>query len=345
MIYSQTDGLKYIMEEKEIERLPDQFPSNVPNGADSFSKIFSDIETLMNKNIHVNVTLGAAGAGNGILNDHGAGHIAMVEERAYRILGERAKQLSGYEIFILLLSIHFHDVGNVLGREAHEEKIEEIFITLKDQIPLDYPVKRLIRDIAMAHGGKVDGDKDTISRVQELVHVDGLPIRAAVLASILRYADEIADDKNRASTFLLEVGGVPPANKVFHEYSKALEPAVIIEDTLQLQYSISHKQATEKTTKNSEEVYLYDEILLRIQKCLCELEYCRKYSQGFIHISCITVNICVCSDSGMRELYSDSFKLRLSGYPNMEDYFPMKRCTTCIKAGNGEHLVKIVNGG
>lgn len=345
MIYSQTDGLKYIMEQKEIERLSDQFPSNVPNGADSFSKIFFDIEKMMNRNVHINVTLGAAGAGNGILNDHGAGHIAMVEERAYKILGERAKQLSGYEIFILLLSIHFHDVGNVLGRDAHEEKIEEIFITLKGQIPLDYPIMRLVRDIAMSHGGKVDGDKDTISRVQELVHLDGLPIRAAVLASVLRYADEIADDKNRASTFLLEVGSIPPANKVFHEYSKALEPAVIIEDTLKLQYSISHKQATEKTTKNNEEVYLYDEILLRIQKCLCELEYCRKYSQGFIHISCIAVDICVYNDEGMKEIYRESFKLRLSGYPNMEDYSPVNRCTTCIRADSGEKLVEIVNGG
>lgn len=342
MIYNPTDGLKYIMENKENSNIAEQFPPNIPNGAESFSEIFHNIEVTMQEKVHKHVVVGAAGSGDGILNDHGVGHIEMVEERAYKILGNRAEMLSGYEIFFLLLSIHFHDVGNILGREAHEEKIEDVFLALGDQIPIDNTAKRLIRDIAISHGGKVDGDKDTIAFVPEQIYIDGLPIRAAMLASILRYADEIADDKNRTSAFLLDVNAIPAGNKVFHEYSKALEPPVVEGGTLQLQYSLTRNQVITKTTKNDEEVYLYDEILLRVKKCLCELEYCRKYSQGFINLSCITVGISVYSDNGMRELYKDSFRLRISGYPDMSSYECQKKN---IIIDTGEKLVKAINGG
>ena len=67
-------------------------------------------------------------------------------------------------------------------------------------------------------------------------------------------------------------------------------------------------------------MFLYDEILVRLQKCLCELEYCRKYSQGFIKVSCFSVSICVWNQNGHKSIYTDTFRLRLSGYPNISAY-------------------------
>lgn len=344
MIYHEIDGLKYIMEQKEIAKTQGQFPSHVPQGSTSYTQIFDNIEKMMNSTVHKHVVAGAASAGDGMLNDHGEDHISMVEERAYMILGERVDDLNGYEIFFLLLSIHFHDVGNLLGRDAHEEKIDEIFNTLGKQFPLDKTAQRLIRDIATSHGGNYNGNKDTISYVQEVTHIDGIKIRASLLASILRYADEIADDKNRASSFIAAVGSIPEKNKVFHEYSLSLEPPIVNGDTLNLQYYIPNKFVTEKISKNDTEVYLYDEILLRVQKCLCELEYCKKYSQGFIHISCISVSISVLSENGLKELYKDSFRLRLGGYPDMSLYEPQKCCTNPpLRANNGIELISLIN--
>ena len=345
-MYNEIDGLKYVMEQKELKKLDGEFPTHVPNNAESYTKTFFEIERTMNSQVHPNITLGAAAAGDGILNDHGVDHVAMVEERAFKLLGKKAYELCGYEIFFLLLAIHFHDVGNMLGREAHEEKIDEIFDALGDKFPLDNIAQRLIRDIAMSHGGRIDGNKDTLFYVQEKVYIDGILIRASLLASILRYADEIADDKNRASAFLLKVGTVPDKNKAFHEYSLALEPPVINGDTLHLTYNIANEFISNKISKNDTEVYLYDEILSRIQKCLCELDYCRKYSQGFIPITCLSVSIMVLNENGRKVIFKDSFRLRLGGYPDISRYAPHNCCVEQnIRAADAIELIDIIRKG
>lgn len=346
MIYNEIDGLRYIMEKKEKGKTKEQFPTRNSRNVKSYAKIFFDIENIMNTEIHPYVTLGASSVGDGMLNDHGSGHVAMVAERAYMLLGEKAYELSGYEIFFLLLAIHFHDVGNILGRDEHEEKIDEVFDALGDVIPLDNVAKRLIREIAMSHGGKVDGNKDTISYVREVDYVDGLRIRASLLAAILRYADEIADDKNRASSLLLKLGTIPPKNKVFHMYSLSLEPPVVNGDTLILKYNIDEELVKNKVTKIDTEVYLYDEILLRLQKCLCELEYCRKYSQGFLRVSCISVTITIWNKKGLSTIYEDSFKLRLGGYPDISMYGPDKWCINSnIRVLSAVELINVIGGG
>ena len=48
---------------------------------------------------------------------------------------------------------------------------------------------------------------------------------------------------------------------------------------------------------------------------------------------------------GMKEIYRDSFKLRLRGYPNIDDYHPLRQCITAIKAADGAQLLKLVSGG
>lgn len=264
-LYRETDGLKYIMEQKEINGKPNEFPELVPNGATSFTHIFSEIEAFMNSEIHKYVEGGAAVAGDGMLNDHEPGHIAMVMARAYMLVKDSVQDLKGYEIFFLLLSIHFHDVGNIYGRDAHEEKICNVFEALGDKFPLNSTARRLITNIAMSHGGNHDGDKDTLAYVQEKEYVDGVTIRASILASLLRFADEIADDKNRASSVLVALKVIPKENKAFHEYSRSLEPPVIEADTLLLHYNIRNDLLFDRVSKLDSEVFLYDEILSRIQ--------------------------------------------------------------------------------
>ena len=91
------------------------------NGTDYFDR-YSRIAAYLNENVHPNVNQGATAMGDGWLTDHGPKHIATVIRRASDLLcGDSF--LTPYESYILLLSIHFHDVGNVFGREKHEKKI------------------------------------------------------------------------------------------------------------------------------------------------------------------------------------------------------------------------------
>lgn len=341
-LYKEADGLRYIMEQKEKAGKDGEFPQVVPNGAISFTHIFFEIEAFMNSEIHKHVLEGAAVNGNGILNDHGPGHIAMVADRAYMLVKGNVQDLTGYEIFFLLLSIHFHDVGNIYGREAHEEKIINIFEALGKKFPLDATARRLITNIAMSHGGNHEGNKDTIADVHEKDYVDGMLIRSSILAALLRFSDEIADDKTRTFSILPALGAIPKENQAFHEYSRSLEPPVIEGNTLLLHYNIRHDLLVNRIPKLDSEIFLYDEILHRVQKCLCELDYCKRYSQGFIHVSCLSVRINVLAPGELKEIYQMCFQARITGYPDQNLYNLASCSHPKVPAETGEALIALI---
>ena len=136
--YKEVDGLRYTMEQLQNSGEKDQFPT----GKGDLVASFKYIEDYMNQNCHPNTTLGAALHGDGLLTDHGVEHVKMVIQNAGKLVGDmQYKRLNGYEIYLLLLAIHFHDVGNVCGRQEHEKKIDDIITALGDRLPLDTPEK------------------------------------------------------------------------------------------------------------------------------------------------------------------------------------------------------------
>lgn len=334
--FDKLDGLKYYLEQREFDRQPNQFPSMGIN----YTRTYKEIEDYMNSSIHSYVGIGAANSGNGVLTDHGVKHIITVIARATKLIENNIEEFVGYEIFILLLAIHFHDVGNVSGRDEHEQKIFDIMDKLSVSQKLDYPERRNIINIAMAHGGYVDGDnKDTISSLPDVDYVNGVKIRPSLLAAILRFSDEIADDKTRTTIDMINIGVIPQENLIYHLYSLSLQPPIIEGDTIKLEYIITYENAVRKFKKGDDENFLYDEILNRLKKCLCELEYCRKYSQGYIKIIALSVSIEIIDDKQKRCLDKSQFKLRLAGYPNMDTYNLKQLCVDGnLKHSDGEQL-------
>lgn len=339
--YSKDEILKYALQRKS--KIKKEFPSI----GEDYIKLYAYIEEYLVKKVHNEILQGAILSGDGLLNDHGAEHVEMVIQRAGLILGDKINDLTGFEIFLLLLAIHFHDVGNIMGREKHEERIFEIMSQLGEALPLDTPTKKYIAQIAMAHGGSYNGNKDTISCLQESEYLHGIRIRPSLLASILRFSDEISDDFTRASRFILKNNQVPPGNKVFHEYSKCLQPAAVNGNTLILKYDLTRELAIKETSKLDSstehgwrQIFLYDEILNRLTKCLCELEYCKKYSYGFINLSSILADITVHKENRLNPIYHDSIRLRLSGYPTSIYTDITQLCENKPKVTSGEEMKK-----
>ena len=146
--YKEVDGLRYTMEQLQNSGEKDQFPT----GKGDLVASFKYIEDYMNQNCHPNTTLGAALHGDGLLTDHGVEHVKMVIQNAGKLVGDmQYKRLNGYEIYLLLLAIHFHDVGNVCGRQEHEKKIDDIITALGDRLPLDTPEKVHIMNPVTTH--------------------------------------------------------------------------------------------------------------------------------------------------------------------------------------------------
>ena len=105
-----------------LEQPADQFP---PDGGLSYTGRFQSVSGVLNSQVHPHVEKGAIMAGEGFLTDHGPKHIETVINRASWLLFhpvESYPQLSAYEVYILLMAIHFHDVGNIFGRDEHGNK-------------------------------------------------------------------------------------------------------------------------------------------------------------------------------------------------------------------------------
>ncbi|GHV11398.1 hypothetical protein FACS189491_02580 [Spirochaetia bacterium] len=343
-VYDERDGLRYVLEERQNKKWHGDFPDIKTD----YVQLYKQIEDYLNNEVHKETMEGSILSGDGLLTDHGKEHVDMVIQRTYLLLKEKVDKLNGFEIFILLLSIHFHDVGNIYGRDKHEEKIMDVMQKLVVLHPLQTPVQQIICDIAMAHGGDHNNSKDTIVTLLPIDHVEGIEIRPAILASILRYADELADDHTRAARFLYDADKVPPGNKIYHDYSKSLEPVAIGGDTVIFKFTIPYNLAVSKSTKMGKnnkikKVYLYDEILARLCKTICELEYCRKYSQGFILINSVEAKISIYnSNKAVHPIFKESIKLRLSGYPDSKDISIEKLSENQIKMKKGMDLRKYI---
>jgi hypothetical protein len=237
------------------------------------------------------------------LNDHGPDHIKTVIERASHLLnnGDRLL-LNAKEIFLLLNAIQLHDVGNFYGRVNHEKKVIEAIRDGLSPALFDATEVKYVNDIASVHGGKIvykDGiqSKDTISRIQPEIKTDGYDVKLQVLAAILRFADELADDHNRADTKSLNEGKIPKGSEIFHAYASCLD-TVRIEHSkkwVELHFKVPKEYTLRKFGKidgrRIKYVFLIDEIFSRAMKMHFERIYCSKFWKHHVEIEKIWVRI------------------------------------------------------
>ena len=284
---------------------------------------FQRLEQYLNSTVHPDINRGAAIAGDGWLTDHGIPHVKTVIRRASDLVvyGDSVL-LTPYEVFLLLLAIHFHDVGNVFGRGEHEKNITQVMQQIDEStIGSDGLEKRVIRDIAMAHAGYVDTDgydKDTIGRLKwEIAALPEEP-RVRFLAALLRFADELADDHTRTSRFLID-SKLVSKSEIYHVYADRLRQVTVRPSDrkvlLHFELDISHVTMTYK--KGHEDVYLYDEIVARALKMYRESIYCRRFMQPYISVDSIDISIVVTHTNYMTVMRKIRFSLAQQGYPDL----------------------------
>lgn len=213
------------------------------------------LDEHLNRHVHPVVNQGAAAHGDGWLTDHGYDHIKTVLRRASDLITSKDKVvITPYETFLLATAIHFHDVGNVFGRDRHERQITTVMAQLGDQlIGGDGLEKRMIRDIAMAHGGYVDSDledKDTIGRLPWQPPTQAQEPRVRLLAALLRFADELADDYTRTNRFVVD-NDLLQGSEIYHIYADRLRQVLVRseESRVRLQFELAAPHATTKYRK------------------------------------------------------------------------------------------------
>jgi len=209
-------------------------------------------------------------------------------ENSVRSIGTKSEFyescLTPYEGFLLALAIHFHDVGNMYGRDGHEQRIFEEMQRI-GPLAIPHHQKILISRIAACHGGKVDGSKNTIETLAEGWEQDGEGrYRPRTLAAVLRLADELADEHSRADNYgLLTPGALPDTCLLFHKYAAGLRVGINpLAGCISLKFGLYAEDLKEPfkkqlKDKSTIEQYLLDEIYERTLKTYSEMQYCSRF--------------------------------------------------------------------
>lgn len=324
-----------VNDQNDLARFLASHPSNDASfplaGVDYYAK-FLGIDKHLNNKVHPLVNQGATAHSARRkkvkkpppvwLTDHGPEHIATVIQRAADLVCAPECKLTPYETYLLLVAIHFHDVGNIFGREEHEKEITKIMDKIDSAIMgEDAFEKRLIRDIAMAHGGTVagSGDKDTIGHLKYSRNLALHQPRVRLLAALLRFADELADDHTRTSRFLLDSELIHPDSEIYHIYADRLRKVTVnmAHHAVDLNFELSESVVAKKYRKvDHPKTYLFDEILVRTLKMHKERVYCARFMHPHVHLEQIRVEVKLCSNNYMDEIRLISFTIAEQGYPD-----------------------------
>ena len=160
------------------------------------------------------------------LTDHGPKHIRHVLKNVFKLLDGDLKYFTAIEHYILGLSVLFHDVGNLNGRKHHNKRIARFYDHVR-QAPKFDQEKSLIVQIAQAHTGEaMNGSRNTLADVADASQLDGERIRTREIAAIVRFADELAEGRQRTSEYMRRHGLYLPESIPYHDYSAATDIAV-----------------------------------------------------------------------------------------------------------------------
>ena len=169
------------------------------------------------------------------LSDHGVAHIANVIDNIGQVLGLTSAgtlqvtsplpTIPPQERLLLLMGALLHDVGNILGRTQHNQVTAQVWresgqSSYERWTPVD---RKAVIALCQAHTGRnSEGGDDTLKPLAASQHyfLDD-PVPLSKLAATLRFADELAEGRQRTSGFLLFKKLYGAENIDFHRYADA----------------------------------------------------------------------------------------------------------------------------
>ena len=210
------------------------------------------------------------------LTDHGPEHIRHVLENVFKLLEGNLKYFCAIEQYILGLSVLFHDVGNLHGRKDHNKRIARFYEHVRPSSKFDQE-KWLIVQIAQAHTGEaLNGSRNTLADVPRISHLDGEPVRAREIAAIVRFADELAEGRQRTSEYMKSHSLYAAKSIPYHDYSAATDIAI---DRLNHRIAITYQLKILSENGLPKELCTVKEFLKSACERLAKMDSERRYAR------------------------------------------------------------------
>ena len=235
------------------------------------------------------------------LTDHTEKHIEDVLKKAWLILDKEVDSFNAAELYLLCICILFHDCGNIHGRDGHEKKIVDIYDEIVGISSSRSQERKLVLSIVKAHSGvSKKGDKDTLIDLIETNSLYDKEIKLREIASVLRFADELAEGPQRTSDYILKhniivekTGDMKPiiekASIIYHKYASVTNVFVDKGNgRIALAYNI------EVPVKQITFAELLGYIYKRIIKLDSERRYCKYYAPSLDRIKRTEAKINIC---------------------------------------------------
>ena len=240
------------------------------------------------------------------LTDHGPDHIANVLDNVQRLLPAEGNYFTAIELYLLGLGVLFHDVGNLDGREGHNQKIGKFYDLARPGEPERTGFeKRLVVSASKAHTGKNRaGSRDTLNDVVERAHYDGNPVRLREIAAVIRFADELAEGRQRTSLFLQAEGRYSPESAIHHRYASVTDVAIDreLERIALTYYVVLEKLGDSREEQLTKLVELLKYMYSRIAKLDEERKYARFHSDLLLPFRNTSVQIDVVEQNNYLDL-------------------------------------------
>ena len=303
-----------------------------PHTGHNYFKRYEEIKQYLDNNVYKWIGAATSAEDKGIYTDHGIDHFQAVIRSAGKLLGINSIEntqnkinninLNPYEVFILLVAILLHDAGNAYGRAGHEKKPLAILEDMGKAICPDNFESIFIGKIAEAHGGKVKDKngqetKDTIrnSQLNETDTYYSIVFRPRLIAALVRFADEICEDRTRAANFLMSHNILPRKSEIYHSYANAISSVDVdlASKLISIKYELNKNDVLDKKGKDDDEEFLIDEINNRLEKMYCELLYCKAFMYEIVPLTHIRATITIYDKGEVME--DKGFELAEDGYP------------------------------
>jgi hypothetical protein len=237
-------------------------------------KLWNDYVTTRNE-IVTKILPWIAKEGQG-LTDHGVVHIRDVIDNAALLLGFKnhfgddnyrsdCHTFSPHEMLILLMGLLLHDIGNIYGRDRHNEKINKVWSELTCWNLWGNTERQVIFSVGRAHCGKDDnGSNDTLKALSvSNNYFFKEAVRLAPIAAIVRFADELAEGPQRTSNFLISSKLIDDTSEIYHQYAQITRVSIdSASGRVALSYSIDSEN--KDYPKNKAKLKKYLSQLLKI---------------------------------------------------------------------------------
>jgi len=230
------------------------------------------------------------------------------------------------DIFLVLSGVIWHDVGLVYGRSNHPD-VSKITDQVKIMAFGDPDIHRFVDEISLAHAGR-DGLRVPQRREQYSTANETYTVFPKALAALVRFADEISENRSRISQTILQAG-IPSQNRIYWEYANCISGSFAEPEKERIRLNVSvpsDKVKTEfecndfPTRCDNSKITLIEYLVCRLEKMNNERAYCGPEFERLVRIKQIVAYFKLLQgtrrleDHDIRIVMGDS-GLRRTGYP------------------------------